>query len=476
MRLTAVLFFIIFIEGYIVLSSELLMIRQLVPFVGSSTSVVAIVIAAVLMPLSFGYYSGGRFKVKKVNGKYLTIRQKLINNVVYSSVYLLFGLTYIWLEIMWPIFEVVGIHGKITQTLIFSLIFIVYPVYLLGQTVPLISNYFSREKISEITGRMLFCSTTGSFMGSIFATLVLMSFIGVNNTVIVNFCLILLVVLILSRKIFTYQNFVLLFICSMGVILNSNYVMDGLDIVENNIYSTIVISEEKEDDGGFTRTMYINRSASSNYTTNPEEEFGHLKYMNKTFFDHIKDIDPAEKKSILVIGAGGFSLGLNDDVNDYVFVDIDGSLKDVTEEYLIKDKLGPNKKFVPEPARAFLFNHKEKYDFIFLDAFSNVMSVPPQLITKEFYQKVKGLLKEGGVVAMNVITYPDFATKYTAKFDQTFREVFPFANRHVINPYNGWQRNKNSELNNILYIYFDNRHMTTEGIYTDNKNAYFWDE
>ena len=95
---------------------------------------------------------------------------------------------------------------------------------------------------------------------------------------------------------------------------------------------------------------------------------------------------------------------------------------------------------------------------------------------KEFYQKVKGLLKEGGVVAMNVITYPDFATKYTAKFDQTFREVFPFANRHVINPYNGWQRNKNSELNNILYIYFDNRHMTTEGIYTDNKNAYFWDE
>lgn len=476
MSLAAVLFLIIFIEGYIVLSSELLMIRQLIPFVGSSTSVVAIVIAAVLMPLSFGYYSGGRFKAQKVKGKLITIRQKLINNVVYSSIFLIFGLTYVWLGFFFPLLEVMGITGKIKQTFVFSCVFIVYPVYLLGQTVPLISNYFAREKLSEITGRMLFCSTVGSFMGSIFSTLILMSFIGVNNTVIVNLCLLLAVVLILSKRIFTFGNVVMFCMISVGILLNSNYVMQELNIVENNIYSTISIEDEEEVDGGFTRTMYINRSKSSNYTTNPEKEFGHLKYMNQTFFDHIKDIEPENKKSILVIGAGGFSLGVGDDVNDYTFVDIDGSLQDVTEEYLIKGKLGENKVFVPEPARAFLFSNKQQYDFIFLDAFSNVMSVPPQLITEEFYLKVKSALKEGGIVAMNVIAYPDFATRYTVKFDQTFRKVFPYANRHVIHPYNGWKQKDSSELNNILYIYFDNRHMTNSGIYTDNKNAYFWDE
>ena len=42
------------IEGYVVLAVELLAIRQLTPYVGNATDTVAIVIAAVLLPLAFG--------------------------------------------------------------------------------------------------------------------------------------------------------------------------------------------------------------------------------------------------------------------------------------------------------------------------------------------------------------------------------------------------------------------------------------
>jgi hypothetical protein len=48
------------IEGYAVLAVELLAMRQLTPYVGNATDTVAIVIAAVLLPLAFGYEAGGR--------------------------------------------------------------------------------------------------------------------------------------------------------------------------------------------------------------------------------------------------------------------------------------------------------------------------------------------------------------------------------------------------------------------------------
>lgn len=56
------LFTIIVLEGYVVLSSELLAIRQTIPFAGSGTDTISIIIAAVLMPLAFGYYAAGRFR------------------------------------------------------------------------------------------------------------------------------------------------------------------------------------------------------------------------------------------------------------------------------------------------------------------------------------------------------------------------------------------------------------------------------
>ena len=48
------------LEGYVVLAVELLAIRQLTPYVGNAIDTVAIVIAAVLLPLAFGYEAGGR--------------------------------------------------------------------------------------------------------------------------------------------------------------------------------------------------------------------------------------------------------------------------------------------------------------------------------------------------------------------------------------------------------------------------------
>jgi hypothetical protein len=59
-RIEFFLLSVILTEGYILLSSELLAIRLSIPFVGSGTDTISIIIAAVLLPLAFGYYQGGK--------------------------------------------------------------------------------------------------------------------------------------------------------------------------------------------------------------------------------------------------------------------------------------------------------------------------------------------------------------------------------------------------------------------------------
>ena len=98
----------------------------------------------------------------------------------------------------------------------------------------------------------------------------------------------------------------------------------------------------------------------------------------------LKKLDPTRPHRILVIGAGGFTIGLDDHVNAYTYVDIDPALREVSEEHFLRRPLGPNKSFVPESARAFLRRNTEIYDVVVLDAFTNRVALPPDLITREF--------------------------------------------------------------------------------------------
>ena len=140
MSLEKILCLIILIEGYIVLAVELLAIRQIIPFVGNGIETIAIVVAAVLMPLAIGYYVGGKYKAHQVKKRFITIRAKLINNVKIAAFILALGLSYLTLQIFFPILDLIGISHRVIQTTIYSTLFIAFPVFLLGQTIPLISN------------------------------------------------------------------------------------------------------------------------------------------------------------------------------------------------------------------------------------------------------------------------------------------------------------------------------------------------
>ncbi len=450
---TTFLLIVIALEGYIILSAELLAMRISIPFVGTGTDIISIIIAAVLMPLAFGYQAGGRFKRKNDDGSYITIRKKLLKNIVTASVILLPGLSYFIVQFFFYGLSESGIENTTIQITIYCLVFLVYPVYLLGQTVPLVCHYFSDKQRAKITGKMLFFSTAGSFCGSIFTTLILMDLIGMHHTVTFLFALLFTLTLILSHRRMQNLTLTVFFVLGLSAFINSDNVMSVLNIVENNKYSTIMVfsldEENKMDEDGHPH-LFINNNDSSMYGKEGQKH-PYIEFAEKITIEDLPK--NAASKDILIIGAGGFTFGHGDLKNNFIYIDIDKDLKSVSEKYLLKENLQPNKVFHALPARAYLAQTDKKFDVVLLDAYLGGLSIPEHLVTQEFFLEVKEHLKDDAVLVANFIVSPDFRDLFSKNIDNTLRSVFPYLSRHNTHKEHRALSNHQSHSSNFIYIY-----------------------
>lgn len=472
------LFLIIFLEGYVVLSTELLAIRLLIPFTGNSTHTVSIIIAAVLMPLAFGYYSGGQFKPRKLrDGRIQTVRKRLLLNLSLSAAILTAGLSYPVLKVFFEsLMMIAHIGSPLVMTTLYCAFFLVLPVFLMGQTVPLVSNYFRDKSLSHFAGKVLFLSTLGSFMGAVFCTLILMAYVGVHYTATVSIGILLVIVFLLAKN--KLGKHVLGTLCALVVaaFLNSEAILFNLGVVSNNQYNTVRVYETGDK---ARRVMQINSTYASAIYTDSDKKDESVFPINKAIEDRFiaSALNPnLPDRDILVIGSGGFTMGRQDNKNKYTYIDVDPKLKDVAEQHFLLENLGPNKTFIAEEARAYLAHNDKKYDLIIIDAFQSTLGIPEHLVTREFFGQVKAALRPGGRIAVNFVGSATFADPFTVHFDTTFRSVFPTVNREVVSPYSGWLEQETGKVQyaNVLYSYFDVAEPADE-IYTDNLNRSFMD-
>lgn len=473
MNATILLFLVIFLEGYAVLSTELLAMRQVIPFTGSNTDTMSVIIAAVLMPLAFGYAYGGRFRPHiSRDGKAQTIRGRLLLNLSFSAVILSIGLSHAVMKVFFTTLNMMaGIHSPVMLTTIYALCFIALPVFMMGQTVPLVSHYFKRQALSTFAGQVLFFSTLGSFMGAIFCTLVLMPYIGVNNSASITIACLTILTLLLSPRRFNGHIVAAFIALGLSLTLNSNAMLKRLNIVANNQYNTVQLHSSADNS---THYMQINTTYASGVQTGSDGKnrpiFGYIDYVGKTYIAPLSQ--QSEPIEILVLGAGGFTLGLDDERNHYTFIDIDKTLKDIAENEFLKEKLGANKTFIPAEARAFLSTTDKKYDLIFLDAYQDLSGVPAHLITSEFFAQVKAALKPDGMMVGNFITTPHFTDRFSRRLDNTLRSVFPHLNRQIMEGSGSWPSLRPA---NIIYSAVNNQN-GEDSIYTDDKNQSFMDK
>jgi predicted membrane-bound spermidine synthase len=451
------LIFLIFLNGYVSLSLELAVLRQLSFYVGSSAVITSIIMAIFLGFMSFGYFIGESNKIsdKKIS-KILNINFLIIAIMsVFAASFPLITQYFTWMYVG-------GITSGVLQTFIYSIIFLSMGPFLFGFNTTLLSRQLHTIN-TNCTGNIMAWDTIGSVFGSIATTLLLMPFIGVNYTVVLITILSVIGAIMLRRNWWIY--FVSIITICISLFINSNaYQKSKFGIIVNNANSTI--SVETSDD---LKVLNMNGLPMSIYNKKNGDTAEYVRYLNNHFIYNMPD-DRTYK--ILVLGAGGFTLGLRDKQNEYTFVDIERTLKDVSEQHFLNKKLSANKKFVVDDASQFLKNTKEQYDFILLDVYSNSYQVPESLITVEFMERLKSRIAPNGIIAMNMIVSPEFNDKYSRVFDNTFHRVFPYnTSRQVIDWFNPWT--KQDGASNVIYLYYniDN----TGRVYTINKTPVIYD-
>ncbi len=472
------------------LASELLAIRLLVPFAGSGVEVVAIVISAVLLPLAAGYHVGGmRYQKLLSESKRLSahppspdkaaggrvaaaaalpgavsIRRLLLRNLLSALVILVCTLSYFFIHLLFAVMEVLGITHTLLQAAIYSVCFLVYPVYLLAQTVPLVMHYFSRGEISRVAGRLLFISTVGSFLGSVFATIVLMNTVGVHLTAVITIGLLTLAVFLLSgwRRRWFDKLIALLALGAM-VFLNSPDMMARFNIVAQNAYNTVMITADEH-----AREMWLNHSRSAKFSADPNQRYPYIRFIEQAALDNLPP-----GKSVLVIGAGGFGLGWENTDNPFTFVDIDPDLKELAEKHLLPGALHDNKRFVAQSARAFLEHTDKRFDVIIVDVYTNEYAIPMETTTREFWQSIDAHLNHDGILIANIIGHASFRDRFSGRIANTFDHVFPHHFRQVLQPVDLWA--PQDPLVNILFVHKKNNHSDDRTIYTDDLTTHSLD-
>lgn len=453
------LIFLIFLNGYVSLSLELAVLRQLSYYVGSSAVITSIIMATFLGFMSLGYFIGetqriGDDKIRRI----LNISFLIIAGLA------VFAASFPLVSKYFLLMNQNGLSSGVLQTFLYSFIFLSMGPFLFGFNTTLLSRQLHVYS-KNCTGNIMAWDTIGSVIGSMATTLILMPFIGVNYTVVLITLLAVVGALILRRKWWCW--IICAAILGFAFFVNSNaYQKEKFGILVNNANSTISVEHYRG-----VRIFNMNGLPMSVYYTRQNQTAEYIEYLNRNF---IYTMSSDRVYKILVLGAGGFTLGLDDERNEYTFVDIEHTLKDVAEKYFLEKKLTPNKKFIVDDASQFLKNTDQMYDFILLDVYSNSYQVPEAFITAEFLERLKSRVAPNGFIALNMVVSPEFNNQYSRVFDNTFRTVFPYnTNRHVIGSYTPWDPN---DLNwqNTIYTY---RNIENDGrIYTINKTPVIYDK
>lgn len=454
----AILVLLIFLNGYVSLSLELVVLRQLDFYVGSSAVVTSIIMAIFLGFMSIGYFVG---ESKKLG-------QKKIINILNTSFLFIAGLSVVAASFplisqyfMWMYSG--GIESGVLQTFIYSIVFLSVGPFLFGLNTTLLSRLL-RQKSANSTGNIMAWDTIGSVVGSVITTLLLMPFVGVNNTVVLITVLSVVSSLLLRRRWWVWL--LSIFVLCLSAYINSDvYQYKKYGILVNNANSTISVEDISN-----MRILYMNGLPMSVLDRQNNRMAEYINFLNDIF---IYNMPTDRRYKILVLGAGGFTLGLEDTRNDYTFVDIEHTLQDVSEQYFLERKLTPNKKFILADASQFLKNSTEMYDFILLDVYSNSYQVPESLITAEFMSRLKSRVAPKGIITMNMVVSPNFSDNYSRVFDNTFRTVFPYnTSRHIVDEtFDSWRNDFGAT--NVIYIYYN---IENDGrIYTINKTPVIYD-
>lgn len=439
----------VFICGAVVMVFELVGSRVLGPFFGTSIFVWTSLIGIILGSLSLGYYFGGKIADKNPSFSNLSL-------IVFLSA-IFIGLTVLIKEPLLLILQNSSLNIK-TGSVLASLILFLPTSVLLG----MVSPYSAKLKINSLDtsgstiGTLYALSTAGSIFGTFLAGFYLIPQFGTNKMLLILvFVLIIVSILIYSKRNLIGKVFVLIFVLASWISFNQfNSLSEKNGFIDvDTTYNRILISEHKDiKTDRIVRVMGINNENHSSMFLDSDE----LVNEYSKYFHLAKYFNPNFKKS-LVFGGAGYSYP-----KDYLLkypdatidvVEIDSKITELAKKYF-NLKENPRLTIYHEDGRVYLNKTlarlvgKEKYDVIFGDAFGSRYSIPYQLTTKEAVQKKYDILNENGVVVLNLISSIEGESgKFLRAEYATYKNIFPHVYVFPVG-----ENNNGEEVQNIILI------------------------
>lgn len=388
--------------GCLVMVIELTSSRVLAPYYGNTIYCWTGVIGTVLFAMSLGYLLGGFLAEKHP-------RQKLLYTLLIIS-----GATASTIPFTARALAnfLTNYNSYTTGPIVGSLLIFCLPAFCLSTIPPLCVKIISDnvKMVGVASGIVSSTSAIGSILGTFLTGFYLIPNFALSQiyyfTAVIPLVLCLIayfldkaslnqkmvktaVLLVASFSLWEIQGQVDVFPVVNGKKeiyknLNSYHLVRVYD--ENNYY---LLTLDSTNEGALTK------------------EKGDLIFRYTKYWELIKCFrSKKELKSACFVGGGAFAMPMifhkdfpqcNIDA-----VEIDPELKEVGKRFF---QLQESEKFHIniDDGRRWFRGKKNAYDFIFLDAFHGVRSIPHHLVTSEYFQELHTALTADGVIAINVI-------------------------------------------------------------------------
>lgn len=416
---------IVFISGAVVMVLELVGTRILAPYLGTSIFVWTSLIGIILGSLSLGYWLGGRLADKKQSYRIFAL-------IIFSAAVLI-GLVAVFQSVVLLFLPDFISDIRIAAILATLILFAPASVFL-----GMVSPYAVRLKIKDLQhsgatiGRLYAISTIGSIAGTFLTGFFLIAYLGSTKILYLLSAILILISILayyrdkLKFRVSIFLLIILSFIFSNYIKENSEFI--DLDTRYNRVWIYQSIDEETArpilslitDPYGSQSAMFLDRD--------DDLVFEYTKY-----FRLAKHFQPNLKKSLMIGGAGySYAKDYLDKYDQAIIdvVEIDSQLTELAKKYFnLKDN--SRLTIYHEDARTFLNRTSNKYDAIFIDAFTSHLSIPFQLTTMEAVEKIYQSLNQDGVVLVNIISAIEgdkgkFLRAQLATYQTKFKQVYLF--------------------------------------------------